>query len=35
MWRTARRTVVTRGCRAVMPVVSPASARGRDLFCHE
>ncbi|MCI94893.1 hypothetical protein A2U01_0116191, partial [Trifolium medium] len=34
MWRTARKTIVARGCRVAMPVVSPASARGRALFCH-
>ncbi|MCI59068.1 hypothetical protein A2U01_0080323 [Trifolium medium] len=35
MWRTARWTVVARGCRALVPVNSPASARGRALFSHE
>ncbi|MCI51179.1 hypothetical protein A2U01_0072423, partial [Trifolium medium] len=34
-WKTAGRTVVVQGCRAVMPAVSPTSARGRALFSHE
>ncbi|MCI67478.1 hypothetical protein A2U01_0088737, partial [Trifolium medium] len=32
MWRTTRRSVAVQGCWALMPVVSPTSARGRALF---
>ncbi|MCI28385.1 hypothetical protein A2U01_0049585, partial [Trifolium medium] len=35
MWRTARRSVAAQGCWALVPVVSPTSARGRALFGHE